>query len=156
MDTGLGQHSAGHELHGTEVVLLRASLDGTWCQLWRENFSPAIRRRGFRYDGGSDQASTNLTRTFAASSTSGQSIPAGSSHHAFARSPRVPPFIRHIAGSTHCGAVFPGSGSGAVFFPWSSPRLQHHAAAARKIHLPRLFRFPQPSHLISGSGTARL
>ncbi|MAC80838.1 MAG: hypothetical protein CML66_22570 [Rhodobacteraceae bacterium] len=28
--------------------------------------------------------------------------------------------------------------------PWSSPRSQHHAAVARKIHLSRLFRFPEP------------
>ena len=38
----------------------------------------------------------------------------------------------------------PGCGSGAVVLPWSSPRLQHHAAVAQKNHLSRLFRFPQP------------
>ena len=38
----------------------------------------------------------------------------------------------------------PGCGSGVVVLPWSSPRLQHHAAVARKIHLPQLFRFPEP------------
>jgi hypothetical protein len=38
----------------------------------------------------------------------------------------------------------PGCGSGAVVLPWSSPRSQHHAAVAQKIHLSRLFRFPQP------------
>jgi len=32
----------------------------------------------------------------------------------------------------------------AVVLSWSSPRLQHHAAVARKIHLSRLFRFPEP------------
>jgi hypothetical protein len=39
----------------------------------------------------------------------------------------------------------PGCGSGAVVLPWSSPRSQHHAAVAQKIHLSRLFRFPQPA-----------
>lgn len=38
----------------------------------------------------------------------------------------------------------PGCGSGVVVLPWSSPRSQHHAAVTRKIHLSRLFRFPQP------------
>ncbi|WP_113913662.1 type II toxin-antitoxin system RelE/ParE family toxin [Roseovarius dicentrarchi] len=38
----------------------------------------------------------------------------------------------------------PGCGSGVVVLPWSSPRSQHHAAVARKIHLSRLFRFPEP------------
>jgi hypothetical protein len=38
----------------------------------------------------------------------------------------------------------PGCDSGAVVLPWSSPRSQHHAAVARKIHLSRLFRYSQP------------
>jgi hypothetical protein len=38
----------------------------------------------------------------------------------------------------------PGCGSGVVVLPWSSPRSQHHAAVARKIHLSRLFRFLEP------------
>ncbi|MCG6558319.1 hypothetical protein MB818_08925, partial [Ruegeria sp. 1NDH52C] len=33
----------------------------------------------------------------------------------------------------------------AVVLSWSSPRSQHHAAVARKIHLSRLFSFPEPS-----------
>jgi hypothetical protein len=32
----------------------------------------------------------------------------------------------------------------AVVLSWSSPRLQHHAAVARKIHLSLLFSFPEP------------
>jgi hypothetical protein len=32
----------------------------------------------------------------------------------------------------------------AVVSSWSSPRLQHHAAVARKIHLSLLFSFPEP------------
>jgi hypothetical protein len=38
----------------------------------------------------------------------------------------------------------PGYGCGAVVLPWSSSRLQHHAAIAQKIDLSRLFSFPQP------------
>src|SRR6056297_2400505 len=48
----------------------------------------------------------------------------------------------------------PGCGSGAVVLPWSSPRSQHHAAVARKIHLSWLFRFLEPplaDNLTAGS-----
>jgi hypothetical protein len=38
----------------------------------------------------------------------------------------------------------PGCGSGVVVSSWSSPRSQHHAAVARKIHLSHLFRFQEP------------
>jgi hypothetical protein len=38
----------------------------------------------------------------------------------------------------------PDCGSGAVVSSWLSPRSQHHAAVARKIHLSRLFSFPEP------------
>jgi hypothetical protein len=38
----------------------------------------------------------------------------------------------------------PGCDSGVVVLSWFSPRLQHHAAVARKIHLSRLFNFPEP------------
>jgi hypothetical protein len=39
----------------------------------------------------------------------------------------------------------PDCGSGADVLPRSSPRSQHHAVGARKIHLSRLFRFPEPT-----------
>jgi hypothetical protein len=38
----------------------------------------------------------------------------------------------------------PSVGSGLVVLPWSSPRGQHHAAVALKVHLTNLFRFPEP------------
>jgi len=44
----------------------------------------------------------------------------------------------------------PGCGSGAVVSSWSSPRSQHHAAVARKIHLSHLFSFPEPPLLTDG------
>jgi IS5 family transposase len=48
----------------------------------------------------------------------------------------------HIAMDTDTGDIR------AVVFPWSSPRSQHHAAVAQKIHLSRLFRFPQTALII--------
>jgi hypothetical protein len=47
----------------------------------------------------------------------------------------------------------PGYGSGAVVLPWSSPRWQHHAAVARKVHLTNLFSFPEPPLSSAGALT---
>ena len=49
----------------------------------------------------------------------------------------------------------PGYGSGAVVFPWSSPRWQHHAAVARKVHLTNLSSFSEPPLSIVAEGTVR-
>lgn len=46
----------------------------------------------------------------------------------------------------------PGCGSAMVVLSWSSPRLLHHTAAARKIHLSRLFTFLQPPLKILPTG----